>query len=424
MAMTTRQRTFLGTAVLFTVLAGAARPGLTAQAPDPQAVRSLEEFFRAQVDDFRLAGIGACIVKGNRVAWAGGLGLADIERHRPVQPDTIFNVGSVSKTVTLAAFMHLLEQGKCSLDDDINRYLSFPVRNPRFPDKPITLRMLLSFTSGIFDVDMQAGRNRLGYLEDEHDPMVSLEEALKDFLVPGGQHYSDANFLESAPGERYAYSNSSYSLVGRVVERLSGQPFWKYCREEIFVPLGMKDSSWRLADLDRNRTAYQYEKESGQLRRREPSTWPGYMDGGLWTTTHDIGNFLVMMINQGTFEGRTILRPETVDAILKLQDPPGAPQGKGFPTLGRGYVWIFSQVGDRRLYQMNGFGPAFFSQVYFDPARRIGGAFFTTGGFDSFQALGNAVTLFFRKMLEATDQLQPHSLSLVLSPERAPVSAD
>jgi CubicO group peptidase (beta-lactamase class C family) len=365
----------------------------------------LDSFFQAQVAEYKLAGLGACIVKDNRIAWTGGFGLADIETKRPVAIDTIFSVGSVSKTVTLAAFMLLWEKGQCGLDDDINEYLSFPVRNPRFPDKPITLRMLLSFTAGIFDVDFEAGQNRLGFLEENKDPKVPAELALREFLVPGGKSYSDKNYLDWAPGERYAYSNSSYSLIGCVVERLSRQPFWEYCREKTFEPLRMKDSSWRLADLNLGRFAYPYLKESGRMRKEEPSTWPGYMDGGLHTTVGDFGNFLIMMMNRGKIEGRQVLKPETVDAMLALQNPEGAPQGRGFPTLGRGFVWVLSEIRGRRIFQMNGFGPAFFAQVYFDPAQKIGGAFFTTGGFDSFEALGNAVRSFFEKLLEASDRL-------------------
>jgi CubicO group peptidase (beta-lactamase class C family) len=367
--------------------------------------KELDAFFQAQVSEFKLAGLGACVVKDGKVAWSGGFGLADIDKKRPVTSDTIFSVGSVSKTVTLAAFMLLWEQGRCALDDDINEYLSFPVRNPRFPDKPITLRMLLSFTAGIFDVDFEAGQNRLSFLDENQDPKMPAEQALREFLVPGGKYYSDKNYLESAPGERYAYSNSSYSLIGCVVERLSGRPFWEYCREKLFLPLRMKDSSWRIADLNRDRFAYPYLKESGRMIREEPSSWPGYMDGGLRTKMKDFGNFLVMMMTRGTFERRQILKPETVDVMLALQNPEGAPQGRGFPTLGRGFVWVLSEIKGRRIFQMNGFGPSFFAQVYFDPAQNIGGAFFTTGGFDSFEALGKAVRLFFEKLLEATDRL-------------------
>jgi CubicO group peptidase (beta-lactamase class C family) len=403
--MRASRRIALILAALSIAAAGKSFAGPRSAAGADRVAEDLNAFLQTQVTDYGLAGIGACIVKDGAVVWSGGAGLADIEKKRPVTAETIFNVGSVSKTVTLAAFMTLWEQGRCSLDDDINRYLSFPVRNPRFPGKPITIRMLLSFTAGIFDVDFQAGQNRLGFLADTLDSPAKIEDVLREFLVPGGKYYSERNFLESAPGERYAYSNSSYSLIGCVIECLSGKPFWEYCRQAVFVPLRMNDSSWRLADLDRDRCAFAYAKESGVFKKEAPSIWPGYMDSGLNTTLKDIGSFLIMMANRGRFEDTQVLKPETVDTILALQNPPGATAGRGFPTLGRGFVWVLSDIEGRRIYQMNGFGPAFFSQVYFDPARKAGGAFFTTGGFDSFQALGSAVRQSFDKLLEATDRL-------------------
>jgi CubicO group peptidase (beta-lactamase class C family) len=129
------------------------------------------------------------------------------------------------------------------------------------------------------------------------------------------------------------------------------------------------------------------------------------MDGGLATTTNDIGHFLIMMMNRGQFEGRQVLKPATIDTMLALHDPPGAPPGRGFPTLGRGFVWVQSRIEERPIFQMNGFGPAFFAQIYFDPARKTGGAFFTTGGFDSFQDLGKAVQASFDALLKATERL-------------------
>ena len=365
----------------------------------------LDGFFAGQVERYGLAAIGACIVRDGKVAWSNGFGLADIEAKRRATADTIFPVGSVSKTVTLAAFMRLLEQGRCTLDDDISRYLPYKLRNPRFPDRPITLRHLLSFTSGIFDVDLQAGRNRLSFLEEERDPKVSAAAALRDFLVPGRRHYSPENFLESAPGAHYAYSNSSYSLVGAVVERVSGRPFWEFCRDELFAPLGMKNSTWRLSDLDQARYAFGYRREAGKLVKEPPATWPGYMDGGLRTTPRDFGRFLAMMAGNGMFAGKRVLKAETLGLMLVPQAAAGAPAGKGFPVVSRGLVWILSQAGERRVWQMNGFGPSFFAQVYFDPGKKTAGAFFTTGGFRSFDEMGRAVREMLTTLLEYEDKV-------------------
>lgn len=365
----------------------------------------LDEFFAGQVERYGLAAIGACIVKDGKVVWSNGFGLADIEAKRRASADTFFPVGSVSKTVTLAAFMRLFEQGKCSLDDDVSRYLPYRLRNPRYPDKPITLRHLLSFTSGIFDVDLQAGHNRLSFLEEERDPQVSAAAALKDFLIPGGRHFSPDNFLEFAPGGHYAYSNSSYSLIGAVVERLSGRPFWEYCRDELFAPLGMGESTWRLSDLDRKRYGFGYRREAGKLVKSSPSTWPGYTDGGLRTTPRDFGRFLAMMANSGEFAGRRVLGGKTVGLMLAPQAAPGAPAGKGFPVVSRGLVWILSQANERRVWQMNGFGPSFFAQVYFDPEKKTAGAFFTTGGFRSMEEMGRAVREMLTKLMEYEDKV-------------------
>jgi CubicO group peptidase (beta-lactamase class C family) len=391
-------------AVLSIIMTGTSLAGPRSAAETDRVVRDLRAFLQSAVDDYELAGIGACVVKDGTVACSCGAGWADIGEKRPATAESIFNAGSVSKTVTLAAFMSLWERGLCSLDDDIDRYLSFPVRNPRFPDRPITIRMLLSFTAGIYDVDFQAGANRLDFLYETHDSPANTDDALREFLVPGGAYYSEKNYLEFAPGERYAYSNISYSLIGCLVERLSGKPFWEYCRERVFVPLEMNDSSWRLADLDRDRYAFGYVKESGSLRKVEPFTWPGYMDGGLHTTPKDMGNFLLMMANGGRFGDARVLKAATVDTMLALHNPPGAPAGRGFPTIGRGFVWILSDIKGRRIYQMNGFGPSFFAQVYFDPAGASGGAFFTTGGFESFQALGSFVRQTFDTLLAGTDK--------------------
>ncbi len=365
----------------------------------------LDEFFAGQVERYGLAAIGACIVRDGKVAWSNGFGLADIEAKRPATADTLFPVGSVSKTVTLAAFMRLLEQGKCALDDDVSRYLPYPLRNPRFPDRPITLCHLLSFTSGIFDVDLQAGRNRLSFLEEERDPQTSAVAALKEFLVPGGRHYAAENFLEYPPGERYAYSNSSYSLIGAVVERLSGRPFREYCHDELFASLGMKASTWRLGDLDHRRYAFGYRREGGRLAKVQPTTWPGYMDGGLRTTPRDFGVFLAMMANRGEFQDKRVLKAKTIDQMLAPQAAPGAPAGKGLPVISRGLVWILSQAGERRVWQMNGFGPSFFAQVYFDPEKKTAGAFFTTGVFRSLDEMGRAVREMIAKLMEYEDKV-------------------
>ena len=159
------------------------------QALPPAVPRTeLDTAFRQLLMDVPVVGIGAGIVKGDRLVWSGAYGMADIGEPRAVTASTIFHMGSVSKTLTAAALMRLWQDGRFQLDDDINRYLSFPVRNPRFPDRPITFRMLLTHTSSISEIFQQAGRDRLPNLYGSEDPVIGLGDIVREFLVPGGQY--------------------------------------------------------------------------------------------------------------------------------------------------------------------------------------------------------------------------------------------
>jgi CubicO group peptidase (beta-lactamase class C family) len=100
----------------------------------------LDEFISSQMAKCRAPGLAACIVKGGEVLWSKGYGWANLSEQVPMTPDTIMNIGSISKTVTATAVMQLHESGKFGLDDDVSEYLSFPIRNPRYPDVPITFR--------------------------------------------------------------------------------------------------------------------------------------------------------------------------------------------------------------------------------------------------------------------------------------------
>ena len=118
----------------------------------------LDEFMRKQMASIPVAGLGACIVKDGGVAWSKGYGWADIEKKIPYDPErTIQNIASVSKTITATAVMQLWEQDKFRFDDDVNDYLSFSVRNPRFPDVPVTFRQLLAHRSSILDGPFYVG---------------------------------------------------------------------------------------------------------------------------------------------------------------------------------------------------------------------------------------------------------------------------
>lgn len=197
----------------------------------------LDATFSQLLKGLPIAGLAAGIVKGDRLVWSGAYGMADIGEARQVDASTIFHTGSVSKAVTAAALMRLWQDGRFQLDDDINRYLSFPVRNPKFPAAPITFRMLLTHTSSISEISQQAGRDRIPNLYGSADPGIGLGDIVREFLVPGGKYYWDFNYRDAAPGTRYEYENVGFALIGRLVERISGRSFHEYCRTHLLAPL-------------------------------------------------------------------------------------------------------------------------------------------------------------------------------------------
>jgi len=159
--------------------------------------------------------------------------------------------------------MQLYERGFFDLDDDVNDYLNFNLRNPKYPDKEITFRMLLSHQSSLavdlptfkFNRVIPAGLEVVGY------PYPFL----RDYLVPGGLHYKPQVWTDTNPGEETYYSNIGYATLGYLVEILSGKTFEEYCSENIFEPLDMNNSSFRLANVNSSRVAVPYDSNLGNI---------------------------------------------------------------------------------------------------------------------------------------------------------------
>ncbi len=259
-----------------------------------------------------VAGMAVAIVDGDGLSYFKGCGYRNVQAKLPVTEDTVFLMASVTKTVTGTAVMQLAEDGRIDLDADISQYLPYVVRNPNHPDVPITARMLLCHTASVAD--------NWDVLEQTYtyggDPQISLQTFCKEYFTKGGRWYDDwENFLDEKPGTVYEYANCGYALLGGVVEQITGQPFYAYCSEWIFKPLGMAQTSLMLEELNAESLAVPY---SGG-RALEQYTFATYPDGGLRTSCRDFAGFIAMMINEGAYQGAAILRGDTVRAMLTEQ---------------------------------------------------------------------------------------------------------
>jgi CubicO group peptidase (beta-lactamase class C family) len=219
-------------------------------------------------------GCAVGLAKDGKTLYTRGYGSANLEYGVPLTDSTVLESGSVAKQFTASALVLLAQEGKLSLDDDIHKYLP---EVPDFGGQRITIRNLLTHTSGLRDQWGLLGIEGLGPGTQVHTPMTTLD------LV---EHQKMLNF---PPGSEYLYSNTGYALAGLIVQRVSGKSLDDFTRERLFQPLGMRHTEWR-ADFTKvvpNRaTAYSGSADRG-FRQDMPFT-NMIGNGGVLSTMSDL----------------------------------------------------------------------------------------------------------------------------------------
>lgn len=283
-------------------------------------ISELDDFSVKLLEKYKGVALSAAIIRGNQLLWSAGYGQANISANRKAEAETIYMIASVSKTVTGVAVMQLAEKGKINLDENINSYLPFQVVHPNHPGSFITCRHLLSHISGIRDDHLTKFAGELTSINQ--DPSLSLAEFCTGFFTPGNKFYNASTFSSQGPGKEYIYSNLGFALLGYIVERVAGVPFHQFTKDNIFVPLGMNQTSWRLAELPLEKLAMPYDENNQPFGHY---TFADYPNGGLFTTVNDLSKFLRAFANGGAWNGARILTQMNVNEMLKIHYPAIAP---------------------------------------------------------------------------------------------------
>jgi len=258
--------------------------------------------------------ISVCIIKNNSVVWYEGYGRAKLLTKPTI--DTVYPIGSISKTFVGTAMMQLYEKGLFDLDDNINDYLDFEVKNPKYPDVNITFRMLLAHQSSL-----AAGgtRDNLGLLidflrfkEDYPYPLV------KRMLHPEGDLYSSTVWGNFSPGSNFWYSNLNFMLLEHLTEVLSKQSFTSYCKENIFDPLNMSNTSFFFNDFDKSQLADSY-VNARNFYFRIPFIDCPYGVGGIKCSIEDLSHYAIAHMHGGVYGGVRILNESTVELMHSIQ---------------------------------------------------------------------------------------------------------
>jgi len=300
--------------------------GLAAE-DNPPASSEVTAALQPYLDGYKLAGvIGIIADKTGRVHYKNLLGYADVEAKRPVSEDNFFWVASMSKMFVGASIMMLVDEGKVSLDDPVTNYIPQLARWMVTAEKdqdhvllkplvrPVTLRNLLSHTSGLAALsELQQATGA--------DGIPLKARALSSATGP----------LQWQPGDKYQYGNQGMNIAARVVEIVSGMPYETFLQKRFFDPLGMTETTFwpNPAQIARLCGAYGPNAEkNGYARGRIEFLTPPYDDrihrfpeaaGGLFSTTHDIFRYGLMLANDGELDGKRYLSHAAMDELRKAQ---------------------------------------------------------------------------------------------------------
>ena len=332
--------------------------------------RALDTFVAAQMRAGAIPGLAIGIARAGRVLCTRGYGLADIADGRRVTTESMFHIASVTKTVTATGIMMLVEQGLIALDDPVNRHLDFAVANPAASGVPITVRQLLMHTSSLSDETYY----KVDFRTPGQDASVPLDQFLKNYLVPGGAHYTAAGSYSAAtPGQAYDYSNVGYGLLGYLGERVVGMDFRTYLDQHLFQRLDMKRPSWTIAGVPSHLRVVPYEPTDDGPRPVAAvgsPDWPGSM---IRTSISGLMPFVAAAANGGVAGRTRMLGAAAMAQMLEMHAPAGLPSW----LTGQGLAWMESPEAEARRINHWGGDPGVFTAAYLDPAATTGIAIFT-----------------------------------------------
>ena len=244
----------------------------------------LDSFIQARIVQESIPGIAACIVKGDQIVYESAFGMANIGANIPVSLTTEFILASISKLFVATACAQLWQNGSLDIDEDINTYLPFTVVNPNYPAVPITVRQLLHHKSSLKDYESD-----LQLWDAPGDPVYDLPTFCQSYFVEGGSLYQSSNWGATAPGlSAYWYSNAGFTLLGYIVEEVSGMPFNQYCQQNILNPLQMNSAAWFYANIDTADVAMPY---NSSLQAYGYYSVPEYPAAMLKCNVEELANF-------------------------------------------------------------------------------------------------------------------------------------
>ncbi|MDF2145944.1 serine hydrolase [Knoellia sp. p5-6-4] len=310
-------------------------------------------------------GLAVGVVRSGELPFFHGHGVAEVSSRTPVTPETVFRVGSLTKTFTAVAVMQLWERGKVDLDapaeDYLRSYRLVPTK-PAF--SPVTMRHLMTHTAGIREVLHPSGVLR---------PLFG-ETVKSGHSVPSlAKYYRHGVRVEAEPGTRFRYTDHGFATLGQIVEDVTGEPLDRYLREHVFAPLGMVDTTLIRSGRITPRLATGYVMGS-----RGPRAVPDYevvtaAAAAAYSTSADIARYVEALLGGGANVHGRVLQPATLSSMF-------APQYQPDPRIpGLGLAFFRGTVAGTQVIEHQGIVPGFNAEIFLAPHDGVGVMALTNG---------------------------------------------
>ena len=351
-----------------------------------------EASIRAIMSQTNVVGVSVAVVKNNKIIYSHSFGQKNIEANTPLTDDCIFRIASISKSFSATSIMQLVEAKKLSLEDDASDLIGFPLRNPKFPDKVITLKMLLSHRSSINDSQ--------GYFS-----LDSINPATNPDYAKCYNNY--------APGTGYMYCNLNYNMTGAIIEKYSGERFDQYVKHHVLDPLDIY-GGYCVDSLDKNRfaTIYEFNKETAKFTNSPNAYAPRSKEiadyamgkttpifsptGGMKISATDLAKYMIMHMNLGKANGKRIISKRSARL---MQTPLSSDENYGLAILKTDKL-----IEGKTLTGHTGSAYGLYSTMFFEPNEKFGIVVISNGcnplydnGFNAF--MKNTVNSLYKNLI-------------------------
>ena len=330
-------------------------------------------------------GFGVALVNDQQVLYYNGFGKTGPTANDKYNAHTLQNIASVSKTLLGISLLKAQEMGKLSLDDNIDQYLPFTVRNPLFPNLPITIRQLATHTSSITDTEAYL-KNALVLKDTQNlasnvlvdiaptrfnapDTKMSLQQFVTHLVAPTGKWYNKKLFLTQKPGAIFSYSNTGICLAAMVLENATGMSYDVFSTQYILKPLQMTASGWNFSTIKFPQYSPTYINKQTAYPFYGLNSYP---DGGLITSSADMSKYMLELF-KGFYGKGTLLNKESYQSYFTPQLSNEQFIDRATSEYSDEYnMGICMGFGSTGNFGHTGGDPGMFSVIWFDQYKKLG----------------------------------------------------